>query len=500
MGDIVTLTEAGLANLETSPLSNEDLRPTRLDERTWTGYNIASLWIGMSVCIPTYMLASGLIGLGMNWKQAIFTIVLGNLIVLIPMILNAHAGTRYGIPYPVFARLWFGSAGAHIPSIGRAIVAAGWFGIQTWIGGQALDTLLTSIVSGWASVPFHLPIAFLAFWALNVWIGYKGPQAIKFMEAWGAPFLIAMGLFLLGWAYNAAGGFGPMLSAPSKFNTTSEFLAVFWPSLTGMIAFWSTLALNIPDFSRYATGQKAQVWGQILGLPTTMGLFAFIGVAVTSATVVIFGEAIWDPVALMAKFPPLVVILGTAGIVLATITTNIAANVVAPARAIENLIPRRLTFGTGAIITGIVGIAMMPWYLLSTFGAYIFGWLGTYGAFLGPIDGIAIADYWLVRKRKLDLDDLYRVGGRYDYAGGFNLKAIYALLLGLFCGLIGRFVPSLKWFGDNAWTVGLVASLLAYWILMRGDKSLVSDPEYSAMTEVAGGTQVQTRGTSVGKH
>lgn len=481
-GDFILLANEGAATLETSAYSNEDLRPTPVEERTWSIYNIASLWIGMSVCIPTYTLASGLIAAGMNWWQAVLTITLGNAIVLIPMILNAHAGTRYGIPYPVFARLWFGTKGAHIPSLMRAIVAAGWFGIQTWIGGSALDTLLTAIWSGWTSIPLHLPTAFLAFWALNVWIGYKGPEAIKFLESWGAPILLALGFGLLIWAYNAAGGFGPMLSAPSKFKTTGEFLAVFFPALTGMIGFWSTLALNIPDFSRYARSQKAQVLGQILGLPTTMGLFSFIGVAVTSATVVVFGEAIWDPVVLLSKFPPLVVVLGTAGIVLATITTNIAANVVAPARAIENLSPRRLTFGMGAIITGIIGIAMQPWELLANYAVYIFGWLGTYSAFLGPLDGVAIADYWLVRRKKIDLDDLYRAGGRYHYGNGINIKAVAALALGILIALSGKLIPALHFLTDNAWVVGLIVSAAAYWYLMRDDKSILSDEEFKAIT------------------
>ena len=475
---------------------NEDLRPTAAEERTWTGYNIASLWIGMAVCIPTYTLASGLIAAGMNWWQAIFTIVLGNLIVLIPMILNAHAGTRYGIPYPVYARLWFGAKGAHIPAMLRAVVAAGWFGIQSWIGGSALDALVTSMWGAWASVPAHLPIAFLAFWGLNVWIGYRGLETIKFMEAWGAPVLIVLGLGLLFWAWRAAGGFGPMLSAPSKYKTLAEFLPVFFPSLTAMIAFWSTLALNIPDFTRYARSQRAQVWGQILGLPTTMGLYAFIGVAVTSATVVIFGKAIWDPVELMAKFPPLVVFLGTLGIVLATITTNIAANVVAPARSFENLSPRRITWGMGTIITGLIGIAMMPWYLLANFANYIFGWLGTYSAFLGPLDGIALADYWLVRKCLIDTKELYRPGGHYDYEGGINTKAVVALALGIVVALIGKFVPSLKILFDNAWAVGLLVTIVLYRALMRGHRTILSPEEFAAITEGERAADASSRSTA----
>jgi NCS1 family nucleobase:cation symporter-1 len=479
---IVTLTADGERQIKDSPLFNEGLRPTTRSEHDWTAYNFASLWIGMSICLPTYSLAAGLISIGMNWWQAIGTIILGNCIVLIPILLNAHAGTKYGIPYPVYARLWFGSKGAHIPSMARAIVAAGWFGINCWFGGAAIDTLLVSM-SGWENVPGHLPIAFLGFWALNVWIAYLGPEAIRKMEFWAAPVLIIMGIALLAWAVTSAGGWGPMLSAPSKFTTTGEFLKVFFPALTGAIAFWSTLALNIPDFCRYAKSQKAQIVGQSLALPTTMGLFSFIGVAVASATVVIFGEAIWDPAALLAKFSPFVIFLGTLGIILATLTTNVAANVVAPARAVENLAPRRLTFGMGAIITGIVALLMQPWYLLENFGNYIFLWLGTYGALLGPIDGIAIADYWLVRKQRIHLAELYRTDGRYSYTGGFNNNAIWALLIGVAIPFVCKYLPGLSFVWDNAWTFGLFISLIVYTLLMRSSGSLVSEAEYDKITQ-----------------
>ncbi|GAX88605.1 NCS1 family nucleobase:cation symporter-1 [Effusibacillus lacus] len=477
---IVTLTQEGVNQIKDSPLYNEGLRPTTKEEHNWTGYNFASLWIGMAICLPTYSLAAGLISLGMNWWQAIGTIVLGNLIVLIPILLNAHAGTKYGIPYPVYARLWFGSKGAHIPSMARAIVAAGWFGINCWFGGAAVDTLLVAM-TGWENVPGHLAIAFIGFWALNVWISYRGPEAIKKMEFWAAPTLLVMALALLAWALSSAGGWGPMLSAPSKFTSAGDFLKVFFPALTGAIAFWSTLALNIPDFCRYAKSQRAQIIGQTTSLPTTMGFFSFIGVAVASATVVLYGEAIWDPAAILAKFSPFVIFLGTLGIILATVTTNVAANVVAPARAIENLWPRKLTFGMGAIITGLAALLMQPWYLLENFGNYIFLWLGSYGALLGPIDGIAIADYWMVRKQRIDLVELYRPNGRYSYSGGINKAAVWALLIGIAIP-IGCKAAGLTFVWDNAWTIGLLISLFAYTWLMRSDASLIDASHYNRIT------------------
>ncbi|WP_139488500.1 NCS1 family nucleobase:cation symporter-1 [Brevibacillus dissolubilis] len=482
MNSIVTLTADGVREVEGSPLWNDDLRPTTIEEHNWRGYHFAALWIGMCICIPTYMLASGLIALGMNWWQAIGTIFLGNLIVMVPILLNAHAGTKFGIPYPVFARLWFGSRGAHIPALARAIVAAGWFGINAWFGGTALDALIHSFWSGWQAVPMHTGIVFILFWGLNMYIAYRGPQAIKKLGAFSAPILAVLAVALLIWAGVKAGGFGPMLSAPSKFNTTGEFMQVFWPALTGIIAFWATLALNIPDFCRYAVSQKSQARAQILSMPLTMALFSFIGVAVTSATVVIFGEPIWDPVVLLTKFPPIVVLIGAIGIVLASVTINIGANIVAPARAISNLWPRRITFGMGAVITGLVAITMQPWYILENFGNYIFGWLGTYGALLGPIDGIAIADYWLVRKCRMHLTELYKTDGHYSYRGGFNWSGVYALIIGLAASLIGLVIPGLGFLWENAWTVGLVVSMLVYWWMMRGDQSLLGEEEYARIT------------------
>lgn len=479
---IVTLTEEAARQLSGSPLWNEDLRPTTLREHSWKGLNFATLWIGMCLCIPAYTMASGMISLGMNWWQAIGTIFLGNVIVLIPILLNAHAGTKFGIPYPVFARLWFGDKGAHIPALARAIVAAGWFGINTWIGAGAIDTLLSASFSRWSHLTGHTAIVFVLFWALNVIVAYRGPEAIKKLGLIAAPILAISSIILLIWAFTRAGGWGPILSAPSKFQTTGEFLKVFFPTLTGVIAFWATLALNIPDFCRYAKSQKAQMVGQTVSLPTTMSIFSFIGIAVTSATVVIFGEAIWDPVQLLAKFPPFVIFLGTIVIVISSLTINVGANIVAPARAIENLYPKRITFGMGALITGLFAILMQPWYIMSNFGNYIFGWLGTYGALLGPIDGIAIADYWLVRRRQMALKELYEPDGRYSYSTGVNKNGIYALIIGVAIPVLGLLIPGLRFMWENAWEFGLFIAIGVYTYLMKEDKSVLRGNEYEAIT------------------
>ncbi len=447
-------------------LSNTDLAPTSVAQRTWSTYHVASLWIGLSVCIPTYMLAAGLVEGGMAWWQALATILLGNLIVLLPMMAIAHAGTRFGIPFPVLARASFGTAGAHVPALLRGVVACGWFGIQTWIGGQAIHIMLRTTWPAWGEVPGGQWIAFGAFWLWNMYIVVRGSESIKRLEAWAAPFLIVAGLALLAWAAVRAGGFGPILSRPSRFQTTGELLRFFVPSLTAMVGFWATLALNIPDLMRYAKDQRAQVRGQLFGLPTTMTLFSFIGVVVTSASVLIFGEVIWDPVALLSRLGnPLVVLISLFAVLIATLTTNVAANVVAPANGFANLWPSRVSFAVGGLITGVIGVAIMPWRLLSDYGTYIFGWLIGYSGFLGPIAGIFIADYWLVRKGRLSLADLYAADGIY---GRWNWKALAALAAGIAAALIGLVVPELSVLYDYAWFVGFGVAFALYAVLMRG--------------------------------
>src|SRR5882672_1997190 len=448
-------------------LYNPDLAPVPLAKRTWGLYNYVSLWVAMSVCIPTYMLASGLIAGGMNWWQAIGTILLGNLIVLVPMLLNAHAGAKYGIPFPVLVRASFGVRGANLPAVLRALVACGWFGIQTWIGGQAIYSMLRILWPG-AAVPGVSWVCFFAFWVLNMVVVWRGIETIKFLEGIGAPVMLGVGLLLLWWITGKAGGFGPVLAEPSKFRSTSEFLRHFVPSLTGMVGFWATVALNIPDFTRYAKSQRAQMVGQALGLPAAMTLYSFIGVAVTSASAVIFGEAIWDPVVLLGRFnQPLVALIALIALLLATLNTNVAANVVSPSNDFSNLRPSLISFRTGGLITGVVGILMMPWRLLRDFSSYIFGWLVGCSALLGPIAGIMICDYYLVRRRQLVVEDLYLRGGAYEYLHGFNPIAILALVAGVAIALIGLAVPAVRWLFDYAWFVGFVVSGGLYFLLMQ---------------------------------
>ncbi len=471
-----------------SNYSNRDMAPTTLKERKWGARDIAALWISMSACIPTYMLASSLIGLGMNWWQAVLTIFLGNTIVLVPMILNAHAGTKYGIPFPVYCRASFGIRGANVPAMLRALVACGWFGIQCWIGGQAIYTILKIFKPVWGSVG---PIAglgvnsaelacFLTFWSLNVLVVILGVNSIRLLLNIKAPLLIGLGLALLVWAYRAANGFGPMLDQPSAFvpggPKAGQFWVFFFPSLTAMVGFWATLSLNIPDFTRYAYTQRDQIIGQAVGLPLTMGLFSFIGVAVTSATTTIYGKTIWDPIALLSLFrDPVVLTIAMLSIVLATLATNIAANVVGPANDFSHLWPRRISFRIGGLITGVIGILIQPWKLIADPRGYIFDWLVSYSALLGAVGGILIVDYYLIRKTRLDLKGLYDKDGPYWYIGGFNPLAIVALLAGI-APCVPGFLSTLHlasapvfWvqlFG-YAWFVSFGISGFVYFVLTR---------------------------------
>jgi NCS1 family nucleobase:cation symporter-1 len=463
------------ADIAQSRLYNDDLAPVPLSRRKWGMWSFAALWISMSACIPTYMLASGLIDpkIGMNWSQAIGTIFLANVIVLIPMVLNAHAGTLYGIPFPVYCRASFGTLGANVPALLRALVACGWFGIQTWIGGDAIYKILSVFIPSLAGGSL-LPVldisaaqflCFLFFWGINMFVIYRGIDTIRFLLNIKAPLLIALGLLLLYWAWRKAGGFGPILSQPSAFDAgqakAGQFWGYFFPSLTGMVGFWATLSLNIPDFSRYAKSQRDQILGQALGLPATMALYSFIGVAVTSATTIIYGKTLWDPIDVLTRFKNPVVLVGALfALCLATLATNIAANVVSPANDFAQLAPRKITFRLGGLITGLIGIAMMPWKLIADPSGYIFTWLIGYSALLGPIGGIMIADYFVYRKKILNVPALYAADGEYRYAGGTSRVAIVALLAGALPSLPG-FLATVKLI-DGAHVAPLFLSLYNY--------------------------------------
>jgi NCS1 family nucleobase:cation symporter-1 len=452
-----------------SSLYNEDLAPVPAERRTWGTYNYAALWIAMSVNIPTYLLASSMIAGGMSWKQAIFTVFLGNVLVLIPMLLNAHAGAEYGIPFPVFARSAFGVLGANVPAMLRALVACGWFGIQTWIGGEAIYAMIVALAPGWKNAAWGVPVCFLFFWLLNLAVILRGIKTIRFLQGVTGPFLLLIGLALLLWARSKAGGFGPMLATPSKFRTFGEFFRFFVPSLTGVVAFWATVALNIPDFTRYARGQREQMLGQALGLPTTMTFYSFIGIAVTSATVVVFGQAIWDPVAVLARLGnPIAVVVAMVALLLATLNVNVAANVVSPANDFSNLWPRRISFRTGGFLTCLVGLAMQPWKLLSSHGSYVSGWLVGYSGFLGPVAGILICDYFVLRKKILKSDDLYLRNGEYEFSSGVNWRAMLALAFGCAVAFVGLVYSPVRVLYDYSWFVGFGVSFVAYAVLTGG--------------------------------
>jgi NCS1 family nucleobase:cation symporter-1 len=507
------------AALDASVLHNVDLAPVPIAKRTWTTYNYIALWIGMSHNIPTWGLAAGLVALGFAWYQAILTIMLGNVIVLIPMLLNSHAGTKYGIPYPVFARASFGVYGANLAALLRAGIACGWFGIQTWIGGEAVYTVVGAIFgqgSWWLTAdkiqiglgnaqPWTLWLSFIIFWALNLLIIWRGMDAVRRFENWAAPFVLVVAFFLLIWMWSQAGGLGELVQDNGTLGWGSDFWLLFFPALMGMIAFWSTLSLNMPDFTRFGQSQRTQAIGQTLGLPTTMTLFPLIAVLVTSATKTVYGDYIWDPVVLTGKFADgsflgaLVVVLALVTLGVATLSVNVAANIVSPSYDFSNAWPKRISFRTGGIITGIVGILIQPWLLYQDPSIYIFNWLGFYGGATGAIAGVLIADYWVIRKTDLRLADLYRPSGIYRYASGWNWRAVAALLIGMFVALGGAynapgtgpfpadgFLPflhfELPWGGylyDYSWIIGLVVAFVLYWVFAR------FVPEREQMSEAA---------------
>ncbi|XP_002519429.2 purine-uracil permease NCS1 [Ricinus communis] len=464
-------------------LTNDDLKPTTPSQRTFSGWEMASLWIGLVVGVPSYYLAGSLVDLGMAWWQGIATVVTANIILLVPLVLTGHPGTRYGISFPVLARSSFGIHGAHIPTILRALVGCGWYGIETWIGGEAIFVLLPKVIkeSSWSQLLPWLGTSplefacFIVFWVAQFAVVWKGMEGIRELEKYSAPILISLTSCLLIWAYVKASGFGHMLSLSSRLSS-SQFWALFFPSLTANISFWFTLALNIPDFTRYAKSQKDQIIGQA-GLPIFMGAFTFVGLAVTSSTKVIFGRVISSPIQLLDQIGGFTtMILAIIGISLATITTNIAANVVAPANALVNLSPSKFTFRRGALLTALLGIAFQPWRLLQSSESFVYTWLVGYSALLGPIGGILLADYYLIKRTNLSVKDLYTLSpyGAYYYSGGYNWVAVIALVIGILpvipgflekVGILSAVPNIFVVIYNNAWFFSFFFAGFLYWIL-----------------------------------
>ncbi|HEY7264559.1 MAG TPA: NCS1 family nucleobase:cation symporter-1 [Trebonia sp.] len=475
------------AAIAASPYANPELAPVPLSKRTWTTYNYIAIWMGMAHAISTYLLASGLIVLGMSWLQAFLTITVANLLVLIPMLLNSHAGTKYGIPYPVFARAFYGVRGANLAALLRALVACGWFGIQTWIGGQAIYIVIGRLAgagwtnaSGFAGQPWTMWVSFAAFWLLQMALIWRGINALRRFENWAAPLVTAAFTALLVYMLVKAGGIGPILHQSGSLGWGSRFWVVFWPSLMAMIAYWATLSLNMPDFTRFSKGQKQQVWGQVLGLPTTMSYIAIVSIVVTSAATIVYHTTIWDPVQLTTKFSSTaIVVIGLIMIILATMSVNVAANVVSPSYDFSNTAPRFVSFRTGGLITGVIGILIQPWRLLSDPHVYIFTWLGFYGGLLGTVAGVLIAGYWVRWRTSLSLVPLYVAGGRYWFAGGWNWRAVVATAVGAVLSVGGAYtaagtagpfpssglIPALKPLYDYSWVVGLGVGFVLYLVL-----------------------------------
>lgn len=463
--------------LKSSPLYNHDLAPVPIIDRNWNSYNFATLWMSMSACITTYMLASGLIAAGLSWWQALLTIFIGNVIVLIPILLNSHPGTKYGIPFPVFARAAYGTYGSNLPALMRALVACGWFGIQAWIGGQALDKLFAQIIPGWSGLssvinghPLSAWISFGLFWSLNILVVFRGMDQVKKLAGLCAPFVFIATALLAGWSVSKANGLGHILNQPTKLNDLASFMPVFIPSLTAMIGYWATLSLNMPDFTRFGRSQREQTIGQVVALPLSMTVYAGMGVLITSAAVIIFPgipmTELWDPVKLVGHFEEKwIIAVAMFTIVVASLCVNTAANVVSPANDFANAFPKYISFSKGGLITGIIGILMQPWWLISDASAYIFTWLQGYSGGLGSIAGVLIVDYWLMRHRQLVLPDLYLEEGRYTYMKGWNWKAVVATLIGCIFAWVGAFVPTLKVMYEYAWFIGLAVAAIVYFIL-----------------------------------
>ncbi|WP_430462729.1 NCS1 family nucleobase:cation symporter-1 [Thalassolituus sp. LLYu03] len=460
------------SDLETGTFYNEDLAPTKVKERTWNKMNIAALWVGMAICVPTYTLGGVLTAyFGLSVTEALITILLANIVVLLPLTLNAFPGTKYGIPFPVLLRSSFGIVGSNVPCLIRGIVACGWFGIQTMFGGLAIHLMLSAMSDSWASLGgVGEVIGFFIFWALNIAVVIKGSESIKWLETLSAPLLLAVGVGLMVWAGGKV-SFSEMLAVPANRPAEAGFMGYFFGGLTAMVGFWATLSLNIPDFSRYAKSQKDQVTGQIIGLPLTMFFFAALGVVMTAASPALVGEVVSDPISLIGKIDsPFWVVVAMVLIIIATISTNTAANVVSPTNDFQNIAPKYINNTRGVLLTGFVGLLLMSWELLKKAGllesdvsveSMYSNWLLGYSSLLGPIAGIMIVDYFLIKNQELDLVSLYSEKGSYPMV---NYTGFIAFLVPVALTVIAITTGFLSWFYSYGWFTGAISGAVIYYI------------------------------------
>jgi NCS1 family nucleobase:cation symporter-1 len=455
----------------TSPRYNDDIAPTEASQRTWTKWNVAALWVGMAICVPTYILGGVLTSyFGLSVNEALWTILIANIVVLIPLTLNAYPGTRFGIPCPVVLRASFGIIGSNVPALIRAIVACGWFGVQTLFGGIAIHLLFSALSDDWAALGgTGEVIGFFIFWVANVTVVIRGSESIKHLETAAAPLLLVVAIGLVFWALPKV-SIIEVLATPANRPEGASFFGYFMAALTAMVGFWATLSLNIPDFSRYADSQKSQIVGQIIGLPLTMFLFSGLGVLLTAASMELVGETISDPINLIGHIDNTVwVVLSMLMIILATISTNTAANIVSPTNSFQNVAPKYISETKGVLITGVIGILLMSWELLKKMGwldsdvsveSLYSNWLLGYSSLLGPIAGIMIVDYFIVRKQHYELPDLYLDGGAYP---AWNTAGLIAFLIPVGLTLIAITTGYLSWFYNYGWFTGSILGGILYY-------------------------------------
>ncbi|CAH0296235.1 NCS1 family nucleobase:cation symporter-1 [Pseudomonas carnis] len=453
-----------------SPRYNHDMAPTKVHERTWNKWHITALWVGMSICVPTYTLGGVLTAyFGLSVGEALMAILLANIVVLIPLTLNAFPGTKYGIPFPVLLRSSFGILGSNVPCLIRALVACGWFGIQTMFGGLAIHLFLGSIFDGWKALGgTGEVIGFMLFWCLNLWVVLRGAESIKRLETLSAPLLVAVGVGLLVWAMPNV-SLSELMAIPPKRPEGASLTGYFMAGLTAMVGFWATLSLNIPDFSRYANSQKDQILGQIFGLPLTMFLFAALGVVMTAASVKLVGVSVSDPVSLIGHIQsPVWVAIAMALIIVATLSTNTAANIVSPTNDFQNIAPKLINRTTAVILTGLVGLALMAHELLKKLGLIVSdvsletvysNWLLGYSSLLGPIAGIMVVDYFITRRQQLDLAGLYRD----DVYPAWNWSGFVAFGVPVVLTLLSLGSDAFSWFYSYGWFTGSALGGVLYY-------------------------------------
>ncbi len=459
-------------------LYNEDLAPIPHAKRTWGWFEIFNVWSNDIQSLFGYTLAASLfITYGLNGWAVMAAIVLAGFIIMVLVNLSGQPSVRYGIPYPVMARVSMGVRGANFPAMVRCIVAIFWYGVQTYFASTALALLINALTGTTGGAQFLGMTAigwfsFVVVWLFQLYMFWRGIEWIRHFLNWAGPFVYVVMLVLMGIIWYKAGP-GLLNEVGKIFSGTGTYaggpVAAFLAITGTMIAYFAAVVINFGDFSRFVRSEREMKIGNLVGLPANVAFFSFIALFVTAGTVVLFGERLTNPADIVAKVDNLgLTVIAAITFFAATVGINVVANFVPPAYDLANLIPSKINFKIGGLITSIAAFFVGALWVSVISNIGISGFVNTLGAILAPVYGIMVCDYYLVKKQKLDIQQLFssEPGSKYYYLNGWNQRALIAFGAAAIFSISSEWVPALSILAGFGWVIGACLGGLFYYGLM----------------------------------